>query len=237
MSTTDRPVSTPSPVSNAAPQTRAETLAERLERRILDDRLEPGDFLDTLDGLRSASGFARSTVSEAVRLLRERGLLEIRPGRGGGLYVAHANPVIRLRHTLLTVRDAPVSVVDAIAVREALEGLIASDAARYRTDADITDMHHLLSTMQRASADRAAFMRANWALHERIAEVTPNTMAGAVYKGTLGFISDASTAFGSDDPEWSEYYRTRCSVHEELVRAIVAGDVDAVAAAIRRHNT
>jgi GntR family transcriptional regulator, transcriptional repressor for pyruvate dehydrogenase complex len=222
--------------AGSPPQTRAEALAARIEERVLAEKLGPGDYLDTLDGLRAASGFARSTVSEAVRLLRERGLLEIRPGRGGGLYVAHANPVIRLRHTLLTVRDAPMRVVDAISVREALEGLIAGDAARYRTDEDVSDMYQFLARMQQASNDPAAFMRANWALHERIADITPNALAGAVYKGTLGFISDASTSFSSDDPAWAQYYRLRCSVHEELVRVIVAGDVDAVPATVARHN-
>jgi DNA-binding FadR family transcriptional regulator len=225
------------PLRVGAPRTRAETLAARLEQQITTAGLQPGDYIGNLDELRADTGFARSTVSEAVRLLRERGMLEIRPGRGGGLFVAQPNPVIRLRHTLLTVRDEPSSVMDAIAVREALEELISRDAARYRDDADIGDLKKLLTRLQHATKSHDSFMRANWKLHERIASISPNTMASAVYKGTLGYISSSSAQFDQDDSERSAYFTQRYQVHEELIQAIVGGDDNAVVAAVKKHNT
>jgi hypothetical protein len=63
-----------------------------------------------------------------VRLLSDRGSVEIRPGCGG-LFVANPNPVVRLWHTLLTVRQEASTVADAIAVREALEPVITADEA------------------------------------------------------------------------------------------------------------
>lgn len=221
----------------AIPRTRAELLAARLEHRIQSEQRVAGDWVGTLDELRAETGFARSTVSEAVRLLRERGIIEIRPGRGGGLFVAATNPVVRLRHTLLTVRDAPTSVVDAIAVRDALEGLIAREAARHRTEADVVALRGLLHELVGSSASHSDFMRANWRLHERIAAITPNAMASAIYLGTLGHISTATSAFDADDSTWADYFAARSAIHERLVAAIIAGDDAAVAAAVQEHNT
>ena len=111
----------------------------------------------------------------------DRGAVEIRPGRGGGIFVAATNPVVRLRHTLLTVHGEPSTVAEAIAIREALEPLVDTDAARHRTKDDIADLKRLLKTLTSAVGDTDAFMRANWQLHERIAQITSNLMLTAVY--------------------------------------------------------
>ena len=221
----------------AGPRSRAEQLAAAIDQRIHDQGLQPGDPVGTLQSLRDESGYARSTVSEAVRLLRERGILEIRPGRSGGLFVAEPTPVVRLRHTLLTVHEQPSTVLDAIELRDHLEELINIGAARCRTAADFDDLHALLADMEIAE-DWDAFMRANWALHSRIAEIAPNEMARAVYVGTLGYLSStASSRFDSDGPAAVAYRAERHRVHAQLVEAIATGDVKAVVEAVRAHNT
>src|SRR5258707_961352 len=118
-----------------AAQTRAQVLASAIEKQIVEREFEPGELIGTIDSLKMRSGFARSTVAEAVRLLTDRGLAEIRPGRGGGLFATASTPVVRIRHTLLAVTDAPASVAEAVAVREALEVLIDGGAAPHRTAA------------------------------------------------------------------------------------------------------
>ncbi|MEW9552227.1 FadR/GntR family transcriptional regulator [Nonomuraea sp. NPDC050783] len=222
-------------------RTRAEQLAAALDERIRARRLAPGDPVGTLESLRAETGLAYATVSEAVRLLRDRGVLEIRPGRGGGLFVADRGPVVRLRHTLLSVAEEPGTVADAIELRDHLEALIDVGAARHRTADDVTDLRRLLGEL-RAAPDWDAFMRANWALHERIAAISPNAMARAVYTGTLGHLGAASPHLSDDggtgDGTAAAGYRAgRYQVHADLVEAIAAGDEAAVRAAVARHNT
>src|SRR3954449_9071564 len=166
-------------------RTRAEQLAAALDERIRAGGLAAGDPGGPRESLRAQSGFAYATVSEAVRLLRDRGVLDIRPGRGGGLFVADRGPVVRLRHTLLSVEEEPGTVADAIELRDHLELLIDVGAARHRTQRDVTDLRRLLQRMG-AARDWDTFMHANWALHERIAAISPNAMARAVYTSTLG---------------------------------------------------
>ncbi|WP_306322069.1 MULTISPECIES: FadR/GntR family transcriptional regulator [unclassified Streptomyces] len=222
----------------AAPRrTRAEQLAADLDARIRSLGLRAGDPVGTLDSLREETSYAYSTVSEAVRILRDRGVLHIRPGRGGGLFVADRGPVVRLRHTLLDVRDEPETVADAIELRDHLEVLVDLGAARCRTEDDVVELRALLEGLREAP-DWDAFMRANWALHERIAAICPNRMASAVYAGTLGHLNSSASSRLADDEETSRRYRAeRYQAHEDLVEAIAAGDEGAVRAAVARHNT
>ena len=113
-------------MNSLAGLTRANVLASEIEQQILDREFKPGELIGTIDSLRARSGFARSTIAEAIRLLADRGLAEIRPGRGGGLFATAAGPMVKIRHTLLAVTDAPTAVAEAMAVREALETEVAA---------------------------------------------------------------------------------------------------------------
>lgn len=214
---------------------RSEHLAASVEERIQLDQLAPGDSIGTLDDLRTASGYSKPTVSEAVRLLRDRGILTIRPGRGGGLFVTDPGPVVRLRHTLLSAAEAPTAVGDAIELRERLELLVDQGAARCRTDADVRELRDLVEAMGDAP-DWATFVAANWALHERIALMCPNEMARAVYISTLGHLTPTAPSF-DNEVDFAGYRELRQRAHVELVEAIAAGDVDRVAGAVAAHAT
>jgi DNA-binding FadR family transcriptional regulator len=216
-----------------AHRTRAEELAAALDERIRGEHLAVGELVGTLDSLRAETGFAYSTVSEAVRLLRDRGVLEIRPGRNGGLFVAESGPVVRMRHTLLNVSEEPETIADAIELRDHLEVLIDVSAARHCTDRDATELNELLE-MMRSAPTWDDFVRANWALHERIAAICPNEMARAVYVGTLGHLGATSARF--DDSDAGGYRHQRIQIHVDLVDAIAAGDEPAVREVVSRHN-
>jgi len=225
-------------MSSYVAQTRAQVLASEIEKQILDHEFAPGELIGTIDALKARTGFARSTVAEAIRLLTDRGLAEIRPGRSGGLFATAAGPMVRIRHTLLAVTDAPASVAEAVAVREALEVLIDVDAAKHRTPADITDMRRLLKRLAAAAAQgRTQFLLANWDLHERIALISPNQTASALYLSMTRFVREhAVAATTDDDPATAvDWLRLRLETHENLVGAIIAGDVAATKKAVDEH--
>src|SRR3954452_582110 len=136
----------------AQPRTRAEQLAALIEDRIRSRGLTAGAPMGTIEEIRLESGLARATVSEAIRLLRDRGVLAIRPGRGGGLFVADQGPVVRMRHTLLSVREGPYAVADAVELRNDLEELIDIGAARCPRDDDLAGLHACLDDMAAAPA-------------------------------------------------------------------------------------
>lgn len=220
-------------LATSATPSRAEQLAAAVEHRVREDGLAAGSSLGTIDDLQQLSGYSRPTVSEAVRLLRDRGVVRIKPGRGGGLFVAECGPVVRLRRTLLSVEEEPTTVVEAIELRDHLELLIDLGAARCRSEQDIAHLRELVAEMGVATSWQT-FMNANWALHRRIATISPNAMARAVYVGTLGHIS-ASSASYADVADSADYRAQRHRVHVDLVEAIASGDEERVRAAVAAH--
>lgn len=219
-------------------QTRAQVLAGEIEQQILDREFKPGELIGTIDALKTRTGFARSTVAEAIRILTDRGLAEIRPGRSGGLFATAAGPMVRIRHTLLAVTDAPASVAEAVAVREALEVLIDVDAAEHRTSRDITAMRKLVRRLQVAAGrGRTEFLLANWDLHERIAQISPNQTGSALYLSMMRFVREHAVAARHDDDPVSAatWLKDRFEIHEELVEAIVSGDVPRTKTAVEQH--
>ncbi|WP_156761133.1 FadR/GntR family transcriptional regulator [Microbacterium karelineae] len=222
-------------LSVAAPRSRAEQLADTLLAHIQERSLRPGDRLGTLDEIRDEVGFARTTVSEAVRLLRERGMLEIRPGRGGGLFIAAETPVVRMRHTLLTARGSADAVRDAIQLREALEEPIALGAAERCREADAASLRAAVRAMAEPGIGYEEFLRRNWHLHELIAELAPNAMMSAVYISCLGYLERSEPAYGDSDLE-AAYIADRAAVHRDLVEAIADGDAAAIRRAVRSHD-
>ena len=220
--------------AQSRPKSRGEQLAESIRSAIRDRGLEAGDFFGTLESIREETGLARTTVTDAVNLLRDRGVLVVRPGRNGGLFVAKTTPFVRLRHTLMRFDEDPTSVADAIELRESLEELIALGAARHRSAKDIADMESILAEMRDAPS-WDDFMQLNWKLHHRIAEICPNSMARAVYDSTLGFLTGGHAE--QDGEVDATYRQTRQQVHDALVAAIAAGDAAATTAAVAAHRS
>src|SRR5919107_900384 len=77
--------------SRALPKASA-LLADELRARILGTGLEPGSPLPSEPEIIEQSGLGRASVREALRLLEAQGLVVIRRGSHGGIFVAQPDP-------------------------------------------------------------------------------------------------------------------------------------------------
>src|SRR3954449_2212305 len=115
---------------------RAEAVARDLEAEILGGRLAPGDRIGTKDDRRHRFGVAVATVNEAVRLLETRGLIEARPGPGGGVFVARSSVRVALKRDGLEGSWGAARFGDCTAVRRVLEPLVCAQAAEHHDEDD-----------------------------------------------------------------------------------------------------
>jgi len=211
---------------------RAEAVARDLEAQILGGGLAPGERLGTKDDLRQRFGVAVATVNEAVRLLEMRGLIEARPGPGGGVFVANSSVRVALKRTGLQATWGAARFADCLAVRNGLEPLVCRDAATHRTAEDVAALREILAAMEACAAtDAPAYFELNWALHRRIARGCRNAPLHSIYLTLLDFLED-----GLRPGDLRVFHpETDVAIHRELVDAIEEGPGARLDAAVERH--
>jgi GntR family transcriptional repressor for pyruvate dehydrogenase complex len=210
---------------------RAEAVARDLEAEILGGRLTAGERVGTKDDLRQRFGVAVATVNEAVRLLETRGLIEARPGPGGGVFVAASSVRAALRRDNVQAAWGAARVADCLAVRNGLEPLVCREAAHHRTPADVRELRAIVAEMDRRASDPRAYFQLNWALHRCIARLGHNAPLHSIYLTLLDFIED-----GLETLDLRRFDATAdVAVHRELVEAIAGGPGPRLDAAIAAH--
>ena len=208
-------------------------LAQALETRIVDEGIPPGTRLGTKSQLREEFGVASTTVNEALRLLETRGLVQTRRGPGGGIFVSDPSGWLALSELVLGLKHSGRAVQDGLAVRHALEPLIASEAARSHRARDLRELRNLLAALADRVDDPAGYLRANWTLHRRISALCTNEFARLLYDGLLGFAeSEVEDVAGRGVFDGA----ANLEVHREYVDAIASGDPELAARAALRHN-
>lgn len=199
----------------------------------------PGAHLGTKAVVRQVCGVSAGTFNEALRLAQARGLVEVRPGPGGGLFAATQSPLVRLGNSVLALDSDETSVADAIRIRDALDPLIISDAAWHSSPAEVAGYWAELDSMAAAMArsDASAFIAANWRLHAMLAQVNPSPMLCAIYLGLLEVIrSHTSGIDAAEGHRVDELMTDRLRVHVDLVQAIADRNPRRLCDAIAEHN-
>jgi DNA-binding FadR family transcriptional regulator len=209
---------------------RAELVARELEREITDGR-QSGERLGTKEDLRKRFGVAVATVNEAVRLLETRGMIEARPGPGGGVFVARPATRVAFSHLVLGFKSGSTTYEECLEVRDALEPLIDNHAARYHRVGDIREMNAIVKRMEAAKDDPVAFFKCNWALHRRIAQLCRNSPLRSMYLALIDFLE-----YSVDQAEFAQFDgEGMVAVHRDLVKAIDNGEGPELDAAIAAH--
>lgn len=212
---------------------RPQALARAIEEEIAQGHEPAGTRLGTKAELRERYGVASTTVNEAIRVLENRGIVRAKPGPGGGVFVAERSGWVALSQLVLDFKHSATSITEVLAVRDALETLIDTDAALHHRKRDLKELRAHLDDMAANVHDPAGYLRANWAFHRRAANLCTNDFARSLYEGLLDLAeADLATVAGRGDFDGSANLVT----HVELLEAIASRDPDRVAEAVRRHN-
>lgn len=212
---------------------RAEVLVRRLEGLIRSGAIQSGSRLGTKEELRQRFGVAVGTLNEVLRVLDMRGVVEARPGPGGGVFVTQPSPRIRLSHIILDFRGRGINVKDCLTVRNSLELAVALEAGQYRSSRDLRELARLLDEMREHVDDPREFLRRNWAFHQRVAAICRNELLRGLYSSLLDFLEeelDEVSSAETFDPD-----RT-LQLHRQLAAAIEEGSPDRIVRAVRRHT-
>jgi len=200
---------------------------------------QPGDRIGSKEELRGRCSVSVGTFNEAVRIAQSRGVVTVRPGPGGGVFVAAQSPMVRLGNSVLALDADQTSVSEAARICDALDPLLIDDALWHASPADIAEMREILADMASAvdRQDPIGSIRANWSLHARIAAVSPNVMLRSLYVNLLDQIETHTLAvLPTSEQPLPEYIADRFVLHTAIIDALDARDRDRAHQLIAEHK-
>lgn len=220
-------VFSPVPVRNAF-----EVTVERLASAIRLGVLAAGDRLPSERDLADQLGVSRMTLREAIKALREVGLVESRRGRSGGTFVrsAQTSPAARRRPPRQIGRSMGAHLQDALDMRRIVEpgaAELAASRSPNRREVDTVRRCLVQSRSARSDTRRVADSR----LHLAIAEAAGSpslTSAVAQVQLTLDELLRAIPVLAANIAHSDDQ-------HEQIVEAIAHGNAELARASMCEH--
>ena len=210
---------------------------EQLREAILSGRVRPGEKLPNERELCETFGVGRPTLREALRSLEAVGMIEVRPGKGGGSYAVtpSESTVGDALAALVNLRGA--SLEDLAEFRVDFEAENASWAARRADARDIAVLEAAVSEAYLTAGDPAtlrnvAMIDVRW--HEALARATRNRLRIAIAVGIREAVIRRHNAVlqpaGAD-----EHAATIPDDIAAVTRAVAAGDAESARRLMRDH--
>ncbi len=211
-------------------------VVNQIQGAILDGRIRPGEKLPAERELGEMLGTSRGTLREALRVLEQKGLIEIRLGVDGGAIVKDPGGKQITESLAMLIRSQKVSLRHLAEFREDVEGTVAGLAARRAEKDDIRRLQDLIHEMKacwEAGLDQwSEFMRIDEKIHMLIACISGNPVYEVIVKtihDNIHMYYDRFLPGGVN--EMNENYEDMC----KLVDAIAKGKVEISTQLARNH--
>ncbi|MCL4370859.1 MAG: FadR family transcriptional regulator [Chloroflexi bacterium] len=207
-----------------------EQIADVIQEMITTQQIRVGDRLPPERELSRLLNVNRSTIREAISLLQERGLVQMKAG--SGTYVIHipADTVGQAIKRYFVSRNC--SQRDFMAVRLVLEPEIAALAASKATPEELANLADALGRMEASwpSKDDETYSSADVDFHFTLAVASHNDLFVGIASGTSALMRIwIGTTFRLAKHEDS--FR----LHREIHQAVVARDAQRAREAMRTH--
>jgi GntR family transcriptional regulator, transcriptional repressor for pyruvate dehydrogenase complex len=209
----------------------------QLREAIYSGRIRPGQRLPVERQLCEELGVGRPTLREALRSLEAVGLIDVRPGKGGGSYAAtpSESTVGDALAALVNLRGA--SLEDLSEFRVDFESENASWAARRADAVDIATLQSIVAEARAAADDPAtlkqvAVIDVRW--HEALARATKNRLRIGIALGIHEAVLRRHQA-AVQPPDADEHALTIPDDIAAITRAVAAGDADSARRLMRTH--
>jgi DNA-binding FadR family transcriptional regulator len=179
---------------------------------------------------------SRTVVREAVKMLQEKGLVQVR--RGSGTVVNPQlmwNMLDELVLTASVAEDGGLEVLDDLVVtRRLLESDMAHVAARLADDEVIEQLKQLVDRMDDLVNDPAAYAELDRAFHDAVMRTSRNRIARAVVRALESQVVNTARYLGEVRPDLCVASNRG---HRNIYLRIAAHDADGAAAATFKHIT
>lgn len=217
----------------------AEDVAARIQQLIVVNELQDGTRLPSERDLAQSLKTSRPTISQAMRILVTRGLVESR--RGSGAYVSR-RPETGLAASVDLMLELNHNSVRQLAdLRLWLETMSITRAIEVATDEEIAHCEAALERLQNATGDTAAWMSADTQFHAAVAAASHNSylmsLFDSIHSALVNYEYDA-WIHQRGTPRWLRGTEAAAmtAIHVPIVAALRARDEEAGRIAVLHHH-
>jgi len=207
-----------------------EQIVQQIEESIVKGDLKPGDQLPAERELAQRFGVSRTAVREAVKALREKGLVEAYSGRGTFI-TDGTTQAVRQSLDLMVKIGQPEGSTHLAEVRAILEPEIAALAAVRIQEAELVTMREAVATMDKAGQDPEAYIEADLDFHLALAEGAANPLILSLLDSIVGLLREQRLRIFkvSGGPERGQIH------HKRILDAVEHHDAMKAHEAMRAH--
>lgn len=206
-----------------------EEVVDQIVYAIRSGLLKKGDRLPTIEELAESTGVSKPVVGEAVRVLREHGVVASKRGVQGGVTVIADDVPMELLPARGWRRAALTELVEA---RRPIETMLSLLAAERATEDDLNDMRETVKLLEEAALrPDASFLRFDHRFHYQVGRAARSEMLAFFQHRILSAIAVALHAYGL----FHEDRDLVISTHKELLAAIESRDPEWIRKATEHH--
>jgi DNA-binding FadR family transcriptional regulator len=224
-----------SPVDGQARGSRAQQVAAEIEAEILARRHPAGTRLGLRTDLIARFGVSPAVMNEALRILRDRNLVTVRPGPNGGVIVDSPPPQIRTGGIDVWHQGLAVDPEQLFDARNHLDTLLTTVALQRATPEDVRAMEWALDDMRAAGDDARAFLTANMRFHLAVARASKIELLAGLYESIVAVLTATMTKASFVDPT-HELVPHNIQVHADLIAAIKDQDTTRLQKLLNLHR-
>ncbi len=218
------------------PANLAGALAGELVERIIRGQYPPGTTIPSEPALCEAYSVSRTTVREAVKMLQEKGLVQVR--RGSGTVVSPQVMWNMLDDLVLTAsigEDSGLTILDDLVVtRRILESDMAHVVAQVADDEVIQQLEDFVIAMDGLVNDPVAYEVQDRAFHDTIMRTSGNSIARSVVRALESQVGSTARYLGVTRPDLCVASNQG---HRAIYLKIAERDSEGAAAAMFTHIT
>jgi DNA-binding FadR family transcriptional regulator len=159
-------------------------VVEQIQDAVINGRIKPGEKLPPERELKDMFNTSRGTLREALRVLEQKGLIEIKLGVSGGAIVKRIDTEPMAESLALLIRSGAVSLEHLAEFRIKIEGSLVELAATRATRKDIQALESLFKTAKACyeKDDWETFLKTDEQMHTYIGTMTRNPIFQFVQK-------------------------------------------------------
>jgi DNA-binding FadR family transcriptional regulator len=207
-------------------------IARQIKSAILTGRLRPGHRLPSETELAVQFQSSRGSVREAVRSLEHAGLVAVRRGHGGGVFVGNGDLGHVVDSLAALIRLGTVSIQALTEARLILEPAMARLAAARITDEELERLERYTEGHARAIAQRHLHATADLAFHRMIAAASKNPVLTLFIDSLADLLVQEVVARLEMDEATN---RSNLRFHRRIFEALQRHDADAAGRIMLRH--